>query len=55
MIFLIGALFVIAAYILLKRNEASAKSADRIFYFGVCLIVCGIIGMLIGFYLKHMG
>ncbi len=54
MIFLIGALFVMAAYTLLKRNEASAKSADIIFYFGVCLIVCGIIGMFIGFYLKHM-
>ncbi len=53
MVFLFGAIFIMIAYFAVRRDEASAKWADKLFYFGACLIVCGVIGMFIGLYLKH--
>jgi len=53
MLFLLGGVFIIAAYFSLRRDVANAKLADRLFYFGLFLITSGIIFMCVLVFLKH--
>jgi heme/copper-type cytochrome/quinol oxidase subunit 1 len=52
MFFLVGAIIVIVAYLMLRRDSASLKRADQVFTFGAFLIAVGIIFILIQLYAK---
>ncbi len=51
MFFLIGALFILAAYISRRSNPASAKKPVAMFYFGTFLIAIGVVIVLLQFIL----